>query len=244
MLWRNMLHTLRSPDSMLTAVMLPVMLLLLFVYVFGGAMDTGTDYLNYVVPGIILLCAAFGASTTAVSVSTDMYEGIIARFRTMPIAQSAVLVGHVLAGLVRNLVSTALVLAIAVIMGFRPEPGLVGALAALGLLSLFIVAVGTLSCGLGLIARTPEAASGFTFVILFVPYISSAFVPTDTMPTWLHGFAEHQPMTPVIETLRSLLSGTPAGSTGWLALAWVTGIGVVGSLFAAAMYRRRAGATR
>ncbi|NLU83971.1 ABC transporter permease [Rhodococcus sp. HNM0569] len=239
MLWRNLLHTVRNPDSMLTAVLLPVMLLLLFVYVFGGAMNTGTDYLNYVVPGIILLCAAFGASTTAVSVSTDMSEGIVDRFRTLPITQVSVLTGHVLGGLVRNLVSTAIVFAIALLMGFRPTAGPLDWLAVLGLVALFILVIGVVSAALGMLARSPEAAGGFTFFIMFVPYVSSAFVPTDTMPSWLHGFAEHQPMTPVIETMRSLLTDGSAGPSLGATLAWLVGLGAAGIVAAAVVFRRR-----
>ncbi len=207
---RNLRRMVRSPDALLLGLALPVMLLVLFVYVFGGAMDTGTDYLNYVVPGIVLLSASFGAAQTAVAVASDMQRGIVDRFRSMPIARSAVLTGHVVASVVRNLVSTAVVFAVAALMGFRPDATPAEWLAALGVVTLFVLAISAISAALGMLAGNEEAASGFTFFLLFLPYVSSAFVPPDTMPTWLRGgFAEHQPVTPVIETVRGLLTGTP-----------------------------------
>jgi ABC-2 type transport system permease protein len=239
MLRRDLKHVLRSPDTMLMAVALPIMLMLLFVYVFGGAIDTGTEYINYVLPGIILLCAAFGASTTAVSVSTDMTEGIVDRFRTLPIAQSSFLTGHVLVSVVRNLATTAIVIAVALLMGFRPTTDPLKWLAVLGVLGVFIFALSYLSTALGLLAENPEAASGFTFAIMFLPYVSSAFVPADSMPTWLQWFAENQPVTPVIETVRGLLMGTEIGTSAWLALAWCTAIAVVGFVWSTVLYRRR-----
>ncbi|MFE3292299.1 ABC transporter permease [Rhodococcus sp. NPDC059234] len=242
MLRRNLKHVLRSPDTMLMAVALPIMLMLLFVYVFGGAIDTGTEYIDYVVPGIILLCAAFGASTTAVSVSTDMTEGIIDRFRTLPIAQSSFLTGHVLVSVVRNLVTTAIVIAVALLMGFRPTTDPLKWLAVLGVIGIFIFGLSYLSTALGLLAENPEAASGFTFAIMFLPYVSSAFVPADSMPTWLQWFAENQPVTPVIETVRGLLMGTEIGNSAWLALAWCAAISVVGFVWSTVLYRRRVAA--
>ncbi len=208
MLRRNLTHLTRSPDTMITALALPVMLMLLFVYVFGGAIDTGSAYIDYVVPGIILLCAAFGSATTAVSVSADMTDGIIDRFRSLPIARSAVLNGHVLASVTRNLVTSALVVAVALLMGFRPTANPVRWLGVVGVLALFVFALSYLATALGLLAKNPEAANGFTFVILFLPYVSSAFVPAETMPTWLRWFAENQPVTPIIETVRGLLMQT------------------------------------
>ncbi|MGW0174641.1 ABC transporter permease [Rhodococcus sp. NPDC003322] len=239
MLRRNLTHLLRSPDSMIMALALPIALMLLFVYVFGGAIDTGTAYLDYVVPGIILLCAAFGASTTAVSVSTDMTDGIVDRFRTLPTAQSAFLTGHVLASVVRNLITTAVVIGVALVMGFRPTADPVRWLGVLAVLALFLFALSYLSTALGLLAKNPEAAAGFTFVIMFLPYVSSAFVPAETMPSWLRWFAENQPVTPVIETVRGLLMGTPIGHSGWQAVAWCAAIAVAGFGWATVLYRRR-----
>ncbi|UPK75412.1 ABC transporter permease [Nocardioidaceae bacterium SCSIO 66511] len=239
MIVRSLRHTARNLDMMLTAVMLPVVLMLLFVYVFGGAMNTGTEYVNYVVPGIILLCAGFGASSTATSVAGDMENGIIARFRSMPIASSSVLVGHVVASVVRNLVATTLVVGVAFAVGWRPQASLVEWVAAIGMVVLFVLAISWLAAGFGLLVKSVEAANAFTFVLMFLPYVSSAFVPTETMPSALHGFAEHQPVTPIIETLRGLWMGTPIGNDAWLALAWCAGILIASYLWAAWLFRRQ-----
>lgn len=239
MLRRNLVHITRSPDTMLMALALPIMLMVLFVYVFGGAIDTGSAYIDYVVPGIVLLCAAFGSSTTAVSVSSDMTDGIIDRFRTLPIAGSAVVNGHVLASVVRNLITTAVVVGVALLMGFRPTADPLRWLAAIALVALFVLALSYVSTALGLLAANPEAAGGFTFAILFLPYVSSAFVPTDTMPAWLHWFAANQPVTPIIETVRGLLTGTPIGDSAWAAVGWCAAITVVGFAAATTLYRRR-----
>ena len=229
----------RNLDTVLTSLALPVMLMLLFVYLFGGAIQTGTRYVTYVVPGVLLLCAGFGASTTAVSVSSDMTGGIIDRFRSMDVAGAAVLAGHVAASLVRNLASTVLVFGVAFLIGFRPSAGPLDWLAAAGVLLLFILAISWLSAAVGLLARSPEAAGGFSFVVMFLPYPSSAFVPIDTMPTWLHGFANNQPVTPVIETLRGLLLGVPLGSSPWRAVAWCLGILAASVALSGLLFRRR-----
>ncbi|MFD6394715.1 ABC transporter permease [Nocardia sp. NPDC060259] len=240
MLDRNIRHTVRSPDTMIMTIALPVMILLMFVYVFGGAMDTGPGpYIDYVVPGIILLCAGFGASTTAVALSTDLSEGIIDRFRTMAIARSAVLTGHVAESVLRNLLTSAVVIGVAVVLGFRPTTDPLRWLGVLAVLAMFVFALSWLAAALGLLARNPEAANGFTFFFMFLPYVSSAFVPTETMPTWLHAFAEHQPVTPVIETMRGLLMGTPIGDSALLAVLWCAGIAVAGYLAAGVLFRRR-----
>ncbi|MBC7302441.1 MAG: ABC transporter permease [Nocardia sp.] len=240
MLDRNVRHTLRSPDTMIMTVVLPVMILLMFVFVFGGAMDVGPGaYIDYVVPGIILLCASFGASTTAIALSTDVAEGIIDRFRTMAIARSAVLTGHVAESVIRNLITSGIVVGVAVALGFRPTTDPLRWLGVFGVLAMFVFALSWLAAALGLLARNPEAANGFTFVFMFLPYVSSAFVPTSSMPTWLHWFAENQPVTPVIETLRGLLMGTPIGDSWVLAVLWCTGIGLVGYIAAGALFRRQ-----
>jgi len=236
---RNLRHLPRNIESLLMAVILPVMLMLLFVYVFGGAINTGTEYVNYVVPGIILLCAGFGASMTDVNVANDMLNGIIDRFRSLPILSSAVLTGHVVASLVRNALSTTLVIGVAFLAGFRPTATWLEWLAAVAVLVLFVAAISWVSVCLGLIAKSQDAASGFTFAFAFLPYVSSAFVPTDTMPTVLHGFAEHQPITPVIETVRGLLLGTPIGNSAWLAIAWFGGILVASYVLATYLFKRR-----
>ncbi|MFJ2836866.1 ABC transporter permease [Nocardia sp. NPDC087230] len=240
MLDRNIRHTVRSPDTMIMTIALPVMILLMFVYVFGGAMDAGPGpYIDYVVPGIILLCAGFGASTTAVALSTDLAEGIIDRFRTMAIARSAVLTGHVAESVLRNLLTSAVVIGVAVALGFRPTTDPLRWLGVLGVLAMFVFALSWLAAALGLLARNPEAANGFTFFFMFLPYVSSAFVPTETMPTWLHTFAEHQPVTPVIETMRGLLMGTPIGDSALAAVLWCAGIAIAGYLAAGVLFRRR-----
>ena len=208
---------------------------------FGGAIQTGTRYVTYVVPGVLLLCAGFGAATTAVGVSQDLTGGIIDRFRSMDVAGAAVLAGHVTASVVRNLASTVLVLGVAFLIGFRPNAGPADWLAAGGVLLLFILAISWLSAAVGVLARSPEAAGGFAFFMVFLPYPSSAFVPIDTMPSWLHGFANNQPVTPVIETLRGLLLDAPVGSSPWLALAWCGGILIASVALSSVLFRRRTG---
>jgi ABC-2 type transport system permease protein len=235
---RSLRHNVRSVDALLTAVLLPVMLLLLFVYVFGGAIESGTRYLDYVVPGIILLCAGFGSATTAVSVNVDMTTGVMDRFRSLPIASAAPLTGHVVASVVRNLVSTVLVLAVALVIGFDPTADVADWLGVLGVLAAFMLAVAWLAAAFGLLARSAEGAGAFSFLILFLPYVSSAFVPPDTMPAGLEAIAEHQPVTPIVETLRSLMLGTPGGDAP-LALAWCLGFAAVGVVASALLFRRR-----
>lgn len=238
MVERGLRHTLRNGDALFMSVFLPIMLLLLFVYVFGGAIELGTDYINYVVPGIILLSAGFGAATTAVGVTNDMTTGVIDRFRSLPIATWTVVLGHVIASMARNLFATGLVLGIAVAIGFRPSGSVLDWVGAIAMVSLFILTMTWVSVMFGLIAKTPDAASGFTFFILFLPYVSSAFVPPDTMPAALHGFAEHQPITPIIETVRGLLMGTPIGNSWWIALIWCAGILLVVMPVASRLFRR------
>ncbi|MFE5626285.1 ABC transporter permease [Streptomyces virginiae] len=236
---RSLRISRRSPDALIAALMLPVMLMLIFVYFFGGAIDTGTQYVTYVVPGAMLLCAGFGAASTAVSVADDMRTGVIDRFRTLDIGGIPILAGHVAASVLRNLLSTTLVLAVALAIGFRPQAGPAAYLAAAGLLLAYITAISWLAAVLGLLAKSPEAAGGFTFLMMFLPYPSSAFVPIETMPGWLHGFAEHQPLTPVIESLRALLLAQPAGSAPWTALTWCAGITAVAMTLAGVLFRGR-----
>lgn len=239
MLGRNLRHTLRSPDTVITALALPIMILLMFVYVFGGAMDVDGAYIDYVVPGILLLCAGFGAATTAVAVSVDIAEGIVDRFRTMDIGRSAMLTGHIAESVLRNLVTTALVVGVAVAIGFRPTTDPLRWLAAAGLIALFVLALSWVSAAFGVAASSPEAANGFTVFAMFLPYVSSAFVPIQTMPGLLRGFAEYQPVTPMIETLRGLLTDTPIGESAVRAVLWWGGIALVGYLAAGTLFRRR-----
>lgn len=229
----------RNLDALLTSLMLPIMLMLLFVYLFGGAVQTGTEYVTYVVPGVLLLCAGLGASTTAVSVAQDMTGGIIDRFRSMDVGGTALLAGHVAASVVRNAASTVVVFSVAFLIGFRPDAGPLGWLATAGVLLLFILAISWISAVAGLVVKSAEAASGFTFFVMFLPYPSSAFVPIDTMPSWIHGFANHQPATPVIEALRGLLLDQPTGSSPWEAVAWCGGIIAVSIALSGVFFRRR-----
>jgi ABC-2 type transport system permease protein len=229
----------RNLDALLTSLMLPVLLMLIFVELFGGAIETGTKYVTYVVPGVILLCAGFGSATTAVTVSQDMTGGIIDRLRSMDVGGAAVLAGHVAASVARNAASTVLVFGVAVLIGFRPDAAPLDWLAAAGVLLAFILAMSWLAAAFGLVARTPESANAFAFLLMFLPYASSAFVPIDTMPAWIQGFAAHQPITPVIETLRGLLLGTPVGSAPWTALAWCAGILVVAVALSGVLFARR-----
>jgi ABC-2 type transport system permease protein len=229
----------RNAETLVMSIVLPLMMMALFVYVFGGAIETGTAYINYVVPGIILLCTGYGAASTAMAVANDMNSGMIDRLRSMPIRSFAVLTGHVTASVARNTMSTTIVVCAAIAMGFRPSASLVEWLAAAGLLLLYVLALSWLAAGLGAMAKSVEAASSMSFFMLFLPYLSSAFVPTETMPSFLQGISEHQPITPVIETVRGLLTGTPIGDKGWIALSWSVGLLIVSFLIATALYRRR-----
>jgi ABC-2 type transport system permease protein len=243
MIGRALRLSSRNVEAMITALALPVMIMLLFVYLFGGAIHTGTAYVSYVVPGVLVLCAGFGSALTAVRVCEDMTGGIVDRLRSMDVGGVAFLTGHVVASAVRNAVSSVLVLGVAFAIGFRPHAGPLGWLIAAGVLMAFIVAISWLSAVIGLLAGSPEAASGATFVVLFLPYASSGFVPIDTMPTWLRGFAAHQPATPVIDSVRSHLLATPAGSSTWQALAWCAGILLVSATAAAITFQRRTART-
>jgi ABC-2 type transport system permease protein len=229
----------RNVDALITSLMLPIMLMLMFVYLFGGAIETGSEYVTYVVPGVILLCAGFGSATTAVTVSQDMTGGIVDRLRSMDVGGAAVLAGHVAASVVRTAASTVIVFGVAFLIGFRSDAGPLEWLAVIGVLLAFVLAISWMAAAIGLLAKSPEAANGFTFVVMFLPYASSAFVPIDTMPSWIQGFAEHQPVTPVIETLRGLLVGTPIGSSAAEALAWCAGILVVSIALSGVLFQRR-----
>ena len=237
---RSLRHSIRNIDALLMAIMLPVVLMLMFTFVFGGALDSEGGYVDYVVPGIILLCAGFGAAGTAVDVAGDMETGIIDRFRTMPIRSWAVLTGHVAASLVRNLFATLVVIGVALLVGFRPDASPLEWLAALGVIALYILAITYLFAAIGLAARSAEAANGFTFILMFLPYLSSAFVPVDTLPVWLQWIAQNQPITPIIETIRGLLLGTNLGTSPLWALGWIALILVFSVTWGALMFRRKA----
>lgn len=247
MVTRCVRRSMRDPDAFFTALAMPVILMLLFVYVLGGALRTGTGYADYVVPGLIVLCASFGAGTTAVAVARDMSSGIVDRFRSMPIAGSSVLAGHVAASLVRNLAAVVLVIAAGIGVGWRPSAGPDRWLAAAGMVILFVAAMSWLSAAIGLAMRSVEATTSATFALIFLPYVSTAFVPVRTMPSWLRGFAGHQPFTPVVETMRGLWMGTTStgASTGHeaiLAVAWCAAIGIASLAGAAWLFGHRTSA--
>jgi ABC-2 type transport system permease protein len=225
MVRRCVRRSLRDPEAFFTALMLPVVLMLLFVYVFGGALNTGGRYVDYVVPGLIVLCAGFGAGTTAVAVATDMTNGIVDRFRSMPIKGSSILLGQVVASLARNLIATGLVIGVGLAIGWRPTTSIPHWLAAAAMIVLFVLALSWLAAAVGLLARSVEAANSLTFVLMFIPYVSTAFVPAHTMPWVLRGFAENQPFTPIVETMRGLWmghtsTGAAVGHEAWIAGAY------------------------
>ncbi len=247
MIGRSVRLATRDVDAMITAAVLPVMILLMFTFVFGGAMDVGVDYVQYATPGIILLCAGFGAANTAMAVEQDMSGGMVDRLRSLPMRPWTFLLGHVVASLAKTLVTTAVVFGVAVAIGFRPTADLLGWLGAVGLLLLFVHAIAWAAAFTGVVVRSPDAAGGFSFAVMFLPYVSSAFVPVETMPTWLRGFAQHQPVTPLIEAVRGLLvpgspgavSGYELGSTALLAVVWCLGIAAVFAVGAGFAQRRR-----
>jgi ABC-2 type transport system permease protein len=229
----------RKPDALMTSLLLPIMLMLVFVYLFGGAIQTGVKYVTYVVPGVVLLCVALGSSTTAVSVADDIARGTVERFRSLDIGGPEFLSGHVAASMIRNSVSTVLVFGVAFLIGFRPSAKPLPWIATTGILLLLLLAISWVSALVGLLVRSPEAASSFTFFVLFLPYVSSAFVPISTMPHWLQGFARHQPATPIIETLRGLLLNRDIGSNAWIALVWCAGILIASVGFSGIVFQRR-----
>jgi ABC-2 type transport system permease protein len=251
MLRRNLRRLRRYPSLTLLLVGMPIVFLLLFVYVFGGQLGHGlgtayaaghtgrAGYLNYVTPGILLMTVAAAVQGTAIVVAMDMTGGIIDRFRTMPIARSAVLTGHVLASLIQSLLSIGIVLGVAVALGFRPDAGVLDWLAAFGLLTLFAFALIWLATALGLAAKSVETASNTPMFLTFLPFIGSGFVVLATLPAGLEQFARYQPFTPVTETLRGLLTGTPIGNNGIMAVAWSVGIALVSYLWARHLYTTR-----
>lgn len=238
---RSLRHSMRDTESLLMAILLPVILMLMITWVFGGAIDPSGGYVDYVVPGIILTCAGFGASTTAVYVAADLTTGIMDRFRTMPLRASAVLTGHVVASLARNLVATAIVVTVGLLIGFRPDMDAWAAIAVAALIALYILALTYLFAAIGLAAGSPQAATGYGFILLFLPYVSSAFVPVATMPSWLQPVAANQPLTPIIDTIRALLLGTPLHTEPWWAIGWCLVILAIAVAWGSWLFRRRAG---
>jgi ABC-2 type transport system permease protein len=247
MLRRNLKHIRRYPEMTLMLAGIPLIFLLLFVYVFGGTLGAGlgtpgagrTAYLVYVVPGILLMTIGTAATGTAVSVATDMNEGIVARFRTMAIARVSILTGHVIGSMIQMALALAIVLGVAIAIGYRPAAGVLGWLATIGVLALTTFAFTWLSVALGLIARSVETASNLPMPLTLLPFLGSGFVPADSMPAGLRQFAEYQPLTPVIETLRALLGGTPVeGGNVVATVLWGAGIAMVGYLWAKSRYNR------
>jgi len=252
MIARSLRRSVRDPEAFITALALPVILMLLFVYVFGGAFDAGVHtagalsggYANYVVPGLIVLCAAYGAGTTAVAVATDMSSGIVDRFRSMPVAAWTVLAGQIVASLARNLLATALVIGVGLAVGWRPTGGPLDWIAAVALIVLFITALSWLAACFGLVAGSPEAATGATFALMFIPYLSSAFVPASTMTRVLRPIAANQPFTPLIEAMRGLWmgytsTGANVGHEALLAVVYFGGILIVTAALASWLFRHR-----
>lgn len=241
MLGRSMRHIFRSMDTIVTVTLMPIAIMLLFVYVFGGALHTGTEnYVNYMLPGVMLMAIASGIAYTSARLFFDVKNGVFERFHSMPISGSAALWGHVLTSLVSNALSVAVIILVALLMGFRASASLLDWLAVAGILALFTLALTWVAVIAGLKAKSVEGASAFSYPLIFLPFISSAFVPTDTMPAAVRAFAENQPVTPIVNAIRSLLAGQPAGNDIWVALAWCLGIFVVACFFALRAYRRKA----
>ncbi|HTW06654.1 MAG TPA: ABC transporter permease [Acidimicrobiales bacterium] len=235
---RSLRLSLRAIDGLVVALALPVILMGLFVYLFGGAIHTGARYIDYVVPGVLVVCVGYSAVTTSISVAHDLNEGIVDRLRSMDIGGVSFMSGHVLAGAVRNLISTVLVLGVAFAMGFRAHAGALDWLEALALLTLCVLAYTWLTATLGTLARSAEAANGMGFLVGFVAYPSSAFVPVNDMAPWVRGFAHHQPVTPIVNTLRGLLDGA-RGTDSWVAVAWCFGIIALSVALAGWLFRIR-----
>src|SRR5512137_992287 len=240
MLGRSMRHITRSMDTIITVTIMPIAFMLLFVYVFGGAIHTGTDnYVDYLLPGILLIAIASGISYTAYRLFLDMQSGIFERFHSMPIARSTVLWGHVLTSLVSNGISVVVIILVALVMGFRSSVGVLSWLAVAGILALFTLALTWIAAIAGLSAKSVDGASAFSYPLIFLPFISSAFVPTETMPPAVRAFAENQPVTSIVEAMRALLSNQPVGNHIWVALAWCVGIMLVAYIFAMRAYKKR-----
>jgi ABC-2 type transport system permease protein len=247
MLRRNLRRAVRYPALTVIVAAMPVVLLLLFVFVFGGTLGAGlggaaggrAEYVNFVTPGILIIGIASAAQGTAIAIAMDMNEGIIARFRTMSIARGSVLTGHVLSSLIQTMVGLAIVLGVAVLVGFRSDATVVEWIAAIGVLAMATFALVWLSVAMGLSAKSVETASNTPMLLVLLPFFGSGFVPTESMPAGLRAFAEHQPFTPVTDTLRGLLLGSPIGTSGLLAVAWCAGITAVGYVWARRSYERR-----
>lgn len=242
LLGRLMRNIMRSPDTIITVAITPIMMLLLFVYVFGGAIETGTDnYVNYLLPGILLMAIASGVAYTSVRLFTDVKSGLMSRFITMPIKRSSVLWAHVLTSLVSNALTIVLVILVALLMGFRSSADILEWLAVAGILGMFTLALTWLAVIPGLKAGSMEGATAYSYPLIFLPFISSAFVPTDTMPKIVRAFAEYQPVTSIVDAIRALLYEGSVGSGIWIALAWCVGIMFISYFFAVKEFKRQLG---
>ncbi len=240
MVGRSVRHVTRSMDTIVTVTIMPIAFMLLFVYVFGGAIRAGTDnYVNYLMPGILLIAIASGISYTAYRLFIDLQSGIFERFHSMPIARSSVLWGHVLTSLVSNAISVVVIVLVALVMGFRSSAGVLAWLAVAGILVLFTLALTWIAVIAGLSAKSTDGAGAFSYPIIFVPFVSSAFVPTASMPGPVRAFAEHQPVTAIVNTIRALFEQRPVGGEIWIALAWCVGIVLIAYVFAMVAYRRK-----
>lgn len=243
MLRRNLKHAQRYPSLPISTIATPVLMLLLFAGVFGSALGTGIgggDYIDYLAPGVLLMAATSGSIATAISVSMDATEGVMSRFRTMAIARSSILTGQVLGGVLQTMASIVAVVGVALLMGFRPDATAVEWLLAAGILTLMTFALSWFAAAIGLVAKGPEQASNWPMPVTFLPLLGSGFVPTDSMPAGVRQFAEHQPFTPIIETLRGLLMGTGIGNSGWIALGWCVVITVGGFVWARSAFTKAA----
>ncbi|MBN2737395.1 MAG: ABC transporter permease [Spirochaetales bacterium] len=242
MLGRSMRHILRSMDTIITVTITPIVMMLLFVYVLGGAIQAGTDnYVNYLLPGMLLISIASGTAYIAYRLFMDMQRGIFERFSSMPIARSSALWGHVLTALVSNAISVIVIILVALIMGFRSSAGILSWLSVAGILALFTLALTWLAVIAGLSAKSVDGAGAFSYPLIFLPFISSAFVPTESMPTVVRIFAENQPVTSIVNTIRALLSESPIENEIWVALAWCLITLVITYLFAIRIYKRKVG---
>ncbi|MDQ0615067.1 ABC-2 type transport system permease protein [Microbacterium sp. W4I4] len=241
---RSLRHIFRSADTIITTAITPIALMLLFAFVFGGALRESTgaeNYVNYLLPGILLIAIASGTAYTALRLFTDLQGGIFERFHSMPITRSSVLWAHVLTSLVANGLTVAIIFGVGFAMGFRTEAGVLAWLAVLGILALFTLALTWLAAIAGLSGKSVDGATAFSYPLIFLPFISSAFVPTETMPGPVRWFAENQPVTSIVNSIQALFAGEPIGSEIWIALAWCVGILVIAYVFAMRVYRRRIG---
>ena len=236
---RSMRHIFRSMDTIITVCITPIAMMLLFVYVFGGAIQTGTEnYVNYLLPGILLMAIGSGIAYVSYRLFIDKQRGIFERFHSMPIARSTVLWGHVLTSIISNGISVVVIILVALLMGFRSSAGILEWLMVFGILGVFTLALTWIAVIAGLAAKTPDGAGAFAYPIIFLPFISSAFVPTATMPTVVRTFAENQPVTPIVEAIRNLLANHPVGNEIWIALAWCIALTVVAYIFAMRIYKK------